>query len=190
MALENAIRSHFLNVEFDEKRSSLRKIYMKYSLFLSLLISFAAHAQVAELKSEEILKLLPSEIDGYKVTDEFKTRHIKIGTLTYTLCEKKFRKKDKYITLLLFDFAHAEIMYKQSMSTWNKVRPVESDSVVLRSVAFANCEGWESYLRHTNQSQIFIGICGRFFMNMTGDKVGLEDLKAVLDRVPIDQFPR
>ncbi len=163
---------------------------MKYSLFLSIFLSFASQAQVAELKSEEILKLLPNEIDGYRATDEFKTRHIKIGTLTYTLCEKKFRKKDKYITLLLFDFAHAEIMYRQSMSTWKKINPVESDSVVLRSVSKADCEGWESYLRHTNQSQIFIGICGRFFLNMTGDKVDLADLKAVLDRVPIDQFPR
>ena len=81
-------------------------------------------------------------------------------------------------------------MYKQSMRTWNKVNPIESDSVVLRSVTMADCEGWESYLRHTNQSQIFIGICGRFFLNMTGDKVELADLKAVLDRVRIDQFPR
>lgn len=163
---------------------------MKYILFLSILISYTTQAQVEELKSEEILKLLPSDIEGFRVTDEFKTRHIKIGTLTYTLCEKKFRKKDKYITLLLFDFAHAEIMYKQSMRTWNKVNPIESDSVVLRSVTMADCEGWESYLRHTNQSQIFIGICGRFFLNMTGDKVELADLKAVLDRVRIDQFPR
>ena len=149
-----------------------------------------ASAQVVELKPEEMLKLLPDEIKGFDPTEAFISKQMKVGTITYTLCEKKFNLGDRSIKFLLFDFSHAEIMYQQAMRRWKEIHPVESDSIVLRAVAMDNCIGWESYRKQTGQSQIFLGICGRYFLTMAGEKVDLTDLKSVLRQVALDKFPK
>jgi hypothetical protein len=156
----------------------------------ALTTSLRGAAQVADLRPEEMLKLLPSTIDGFSPTGKFRSKQMKVGTITYTLCEKKFNVGTRSIVLLLFDFSHADIMYKQAMKTWNEAHPVETDSIVLRAVALDNCTGWESYRKRTRQSQIFLGICGRYFLNMTGDQVALPELKLVFKDVALDKFPK
>lgn len=81
-------------------------------------------------------------------------------------------------------------MYSQAMRKWNNSDPVESDSLILRVVKMDNCSGWESYSKQSGTSQIFLGICDRFFLNLTGEKVELEKLKEVVKEFKLDKFPK
>lgn len=161
-----------------------------FLVFLFITMANGALAQSLELKPEEILKLLPDRIAGYSSNEEFVTKQMTIGKITYMLCEKKFERGGKSIKFLLFDFSNAEIMYTQAMSTWKEAKPIETDSIVMRAVAMDNYTGWESYRKRTGQSQIFLGICNRFFLSLTADNVDLPNLKSILTQVPIDKFPK
>jgi hypothetical protein len=160
---------------------------------LFLFFVFASYApvlaQTKELKSSEIQKLLPQKIKGYHPNGEANSRQMKVGNITYTLCEKNFMNRKKSIKLLLFDFKNAEIMYQQAMNTWTDLEPIESDSVIMRAMSIANCTGWESFRKKSGKSQISLGIFNRFFLSMVGDNVDLESLKAVLNQVPLEKFP-
>ncbi len=159
------------------------------TLFLATL-AWNTHAQVAELKPNEILKLLPDKIDGFHPSEEFKSEQMKIGTITYTLCEKKFKAHEKLIQLLLFDFSHADIMYKQSVSKWNEMKPVETESEVMRAIEMDNSTGWQSYKKHTGESQISLGINGRYLLNVTGHHVDLATLQFVMSLIELKKFPK
>jgi ethanolamine utilization protein EutA (predicted chaperonin) len=165
--------------------------FMK-SLFAMLLtvLVFAANAQLNEVNPSDLLKLLPDKIDGFKRAEDFKSEKMKIGTIIYSLCEKKFRKKKSTIELLLFDYGYADIMYKQAVSKWSEMKPVESESVVMNPIKMDNCVGWESNQKHTGQSQIALGIGGRYLLEITGDQVDLSTLQAILKEIPIEKFPK
>jgi hypothetical protein len=158
-------------------------------LFLAT-IALSAQAQVAELKTDEILKLLPDKIEGFHAFEEPKSERMKIGTITYTLCEKKFKAHEKSIQLLLFDFLHADIMYKQAVGKWAEIKPIETESTVMRIIEKDNCTGLESYQKHTEESQISLGIGGRYLLNITGHHVDLATLHAALDLIVLGKFPK
>lgn len=162
-------------------------------LFIILILAtltWSAPAQVAELKTDEILKLLPDKIDGFHPSEEFRSEQMKIGTITYTLCEKKFKAHEKLIQLLLFDFSHADIMYKQSVSKWNEMKPIETESEVKRAIEMDHCTGWGSYQKHTGESQISLGINGRYLLNITGHHIDLTTLQSILSLIELEKFPK
>ncbi|MFZ6002277.1 MAG: hypothetical protein ACOYW3_17320 [Bacteroidota bacterium] len=166
---------------------------MKPALLLCLLLLacplFAQHT--AELTPAEVLKLVPDKIKGFRADEDFKSKQMNVGTVSYSLCEKKFDGGgDKSIKILLFDFKNAPIMYSQAMRKWNNADPVESDSLILRVVTMDNCTGWEWYSKNSGTSQIFLGICDRFFLNMTGENVELDKLKDVVKEIKLDKFPK
>jgi hypothetical protein len=163
---------------------------MKLLALLLFTTTCLAQAQVAELKPSEILKLLPDKIEGFHPLEEFKSERIKIGTITYTLCEKKFKSHEKIIQLLLFDFLDADIMYKQAVSKWDETKPVDTESMVMRAIERDNCKGWESYQKHTEESQISLGIDGRYLLNITGHHVDLATLHSMLSLIALEEFPK
>lgn len=163
---------------------------MKFTILV--ILSWLASPTFAqrELKPSEILKLLPDYIKGYTVAEDFKSKQMKLGTLTYTLCEKKFIQRGQSIKILLFDFSNADIMYRQAMKTWNQSGTVESDSIIMRSVALENSKGWESYRKQSGKSEISLGIGNRFFLNMSGENIHLTDLQSVLSLIEMTKFPK
>jgi hypothetical protein len=164
---------------------------MRILLFLLFTaFSLNASAQLDEIKASEILKLLPDNIDGFKPSEEFKSEQLKIGTLTYTLCEKKFSAGKRSIQFLLFDFLHANIMYKQSMSKWNGTKPAETETEILRAIDMEYCTGWESYQKHTERSEISLGIRDRYLLEITGSHVDLATLQSILSQVALEKFPK
>jgi hypothetical protein len=81
-------------------------------------------------------------------------------------------------------------MYDQATRKFNTFTPVESDSLILRSVLMKDCVGWESYNVHRKNSQILLGICNRFFLTAEGTNVDLETLKKVILTFNIESFPK
>jgi hypothetical protein len=166
-------------------------ISMKYLLALTLiLLSSLAKGQSTHLTPQDVLRLIPDKIKGFYAEDEFKSRQMDVGTVSYSLCEKNFKQADKSIKILLFDFKDASIMYTQAMRKWNNAGPIESDSLILRTVTMANCSGWEWYNKDSGTSQIYLGVCDRFFLNLVGEKVELDKLKEVVKEIKLDKFPK
>jgi hypothetical protein len=137
-----------------------------------------------------VLNLVPNRLKGFEQVADSKSSTMKIGTLQYSMCEKKFERFGQSIKVLLFDFKEAPIMYSQAMKTWGKMLPVESDSVVARNVVIRECNGWETYHPKTKTSQMSLGICDRFFLNLTGERVELETLHDALAMFDLENFPK
>jgi hypothetical protein len=162
-----------------------------FSLFLVIASPTVLYGQTAHVLSpEKILKLIPDKINGFKEVDEPKARQTKLGNITYSLGEKHFNSGKRSIKILLFDYKEAPIMYNQAMKEWSSHAIVDTDSLVFRSLAMQNCSGWESYNVHSKRSQIFLGICDRFFMMMTGENTDLAVLKKALQDIRLAEFPK
>jgi hypothetical protein len=156
--------------------------------FLSLIASFA---QTTTLPSEDIAQLIPDRLKGFHLDGEAKARMVTLGTIRYSLSEKSFvTGSNKHIKILLFDFKEAPIMYAQATRKFNAFTPIESDSLVLRSLSMTNCTGWETYNSTNNSSQIAIGVCDRFFLTAEGTNVNLDVLKQLVRQIEFENFPR
>ena len=168
---------------------------LRNALLFSTLISvhFVSQVQaqdVALLSPTKILKLVTNRIRGFQQIVDPKAIEMKIGTLTYTLCEKNFNDGKRTVKILLFDFKEASIMYNQATGKWNNQPIIESDSLVERSVIIRNCKGWESFNKQNQTSQMFLGIYDRFFLTMTGENLKLDELRNIVELFPLEEFPK
>jgi hypothetical protein len=168
---------------------------MKFSVLLicgGLLIGLQGSAQPAEvLQAEEIAKLLPNYIRGYSLDGEAKARLMVLGTIRYSLSEKNFVSGNRKIKVLLFDYKEASIMYNQATRKFSSFTPIETDSLILRSLTMTNCSGWESYNSHSKSSQILLGVCERFFLSIDGTNIPLQVLKQVVSKnIRFEDFPK
>lgn len=164
---------------------------MKASLLIACLVLFAGSGVRGQrvLTAEEISKLVPSEFKGYYQDGDSKSSLVKMGDIRYSLCERRFFRTKQKIKILLFDYKEAPIMYKQAMRKWNH-EVVETDTLILRNIERENCTGWESYNKQAGTAQIFLGICDRFFLMISGENVELASLQNVLATFPFQKYPK
>lgn len=157
-------------------------------LIISFLLStFSLQGQHSP-ETDEVFNLIPERLKGYQPVGEFKGRKMTMGTISYSVCEKKFEASNKSVKILLFDYKDAHIMYEQAMHTWGSAKPIESDSIIFRTLTLSNCTGWESYSKRSGTSQIFLGIGERFFLHLNGTHVDLDQLKAVMQDIDPEKF--
>lgn len=140
------------------------------------------------LSPEKLSALIPARIKGF-TPEEAIGKQMKLGTLVYVIGERNFSAYKKSVKILLFDFKGAPIMYNQAMRRWDN-QEILSDSIVVRGLHVTDCSGWESYHRQTSTSQVFLGICDRYFLTITGTNVDLDVLKDILAQIKPEQFPK
>ncbi|MBX2970904.1 MAG: hypothetical protein KF803_16170 [Cyclobacteriaceae bacterium] len=136
-----------------------------------------------------MIKLVPKKIEGFNLVDQHKGRTMKIGTLSYSMVERSFVKNKKKITILLFDYNNATIMYRQATSKWANQPDVVNDTIFERSFLYGNSHGWENYHKLNNSSQVSLGIKNRFYLILSGEGVDLDMLQTVLAMFPLGEFP-
>jgi len=151
----------------------------------------AALAQPAKVLSpQEINRLVPAKIKGFYLKGESKSTQTKVGTLTYTICERTFASGERSVKILLFDYGAAAIMYDQAMTKWSKVSQTESDSLIFRPADFPDVNGWESFTLPGRHSQLILGVNNRFFLTMTGENMELDELKNIFRNFDLRKFPK
>jgi hypothetical protein len=138
---------------------------------------------------DQMVKLMPNKIDGFSPADQHKGRTIKIGTLTYSMVEKSFIRNKRKITILLFDYNNAPIMYSQATGKWLSLPDMETDTVSERSFLWDDNRGWEHFHKLNNSAQLSLGIKNRFYLIVSGEGVDLEALRTVLAMFPLAEFP-
>jgi hypothetical protein len=159
-------------------------------LFLCLKSGAVVNAQNQVLSPEQMHQLVPHYIKGFQRSQELKGKLVKVGDLQYSVCEQSFTQANQQIRVLMFDFGHARIMYKQATKEWHNFSPILTDTITLQAIRMTNCSGWQSYKKNNNTSEIYLGICDRFFLTLTGEFVPLETLKSFLEDFHFDQFPK
>jgi hypothetical protein len=159
------------------------------SLFCFSALSIRAQERPV-LLPEEIVTLVPAKIAGFTSDGKAKTRLIKIGTLSYSLAERSFKKSNKKIKMLLFDYNNALIMYNQATGKWKDLPTMESDSVISRFIELPEYIGRESFNKANGTSQILLGVCNRFYLTLAGQNVDLEILRGLVELFDLAAFPR
>ena len=159
-------------------------------MVLGLLATSQVFSQVKVLPPDEIQLLIPHYLKRFQRSEELKGKLITIGNLQYSMCEQSFSNGKQRIKVLLFDFKDARIMYNQATREWKNFSPILTDSLTLQMIQMDNCSGWQSYKSSSKTSEIYVGICDRFFLTLTGERVELELLKFFLNQFSFDKFPK
>jgi hypothetical protein len=155
-----------------------------------LISAFAVHAQRSKvLSAQKITKLLPSKIPNYYLKGIARSSEMKVGTLTYSLCERNFARGKKQVRILLFDYIDAPIMYQQVMRNQTKMTPVESDSIIYKAIELADAKGWEFVNRKANESKLILGIYDRFYLSIDGENVELAEVIDIFNLIDLKKFP-
>jgi hypothetical protein len=141
------------------------------------------------LAPDDMIKLIPKKVEGFNLVDQHKGRTMKIGTLTYSMVERSFIKNKRKVTILLFDYNNAPIMYSQATGKWSNLPEVDTDTVSQRSFLLIENKGWEHYHKLNNSSQVLLGIKNRFYLIVSGEGVDLEALRTILALFPLAEFP-
>lgn len=119
-----------------------------------------------------------------------KTRLVMIGTLSYSLAERSFKRRKKKIKMLLFDYNNALIMYNQATGKWKDMPTIESDSLLTRYIEMPDYIGRESFNKINNTSQIVLGVGDRFYLTLAGERIDLETLRSIVSLFDLAQFSR
>ena len=166
----------------------------KSKIIFAIILLLAAGSATAQKKGvlspAKISKLLPAKIKGYSLKGAPVNKRVKVGTLTYSLSEKTFIRKQSTIKILLFDYGQAPIMYEQAIKGWSEIKNVENDSIIFRPLASFDSVAWESYAASSKHSQIIMGINQRFFLTINGEKTEIYELKEILKNFAFDKFPK
>lgn len=155
-----------------------------------LFFSIVVHAQPLKvLSAQKITKLLPSKIPGYYLKGIARSSEMKIGTLTYSLCERNFASGKKQIRILLFDYIDAPIMYQQAMRNHSNIPPIESDSIIYKPVEFAEANGWQSINTKASEAKLVLGIYKRYYLSIEGENVNYEEVVNIFNQIDLKKFP-
>jgi hypothetical protein len=155
-----------------------------------IILSVGVHAQQLKvLSAQKITKLLPSKIPGYYLKGIARSSEMKVGTLTYSLCERNFERGKKQLRILLFDYVDAPIMYQQVMRNQTKMTPVESDSLIYKSIELADAKGWEFVNRNSNEAKLILGIYDRFYLSIEGENVPFAEVIDIFNLIDLKKFP-
>jgi hypothetical protein len=153
-------------------------------------LSGTTNAQSKVLVPEEMHQLIPHYVKEFQRSQELKGKLVTIGNLQYSVCEQSFSNPHQRIKVLLFDFKDAQIMYRQATKEWQNFSLILTDTLTRQMIAMTNCSGWQSFRKNIKTSEIYLGVCDRFFLTLTGEGVELETLKSLLNDFHFDKFPK
>jgi hypothetical protein len=168
--------------------------FASLSLKQLLLIAFVSMtgypiwAQPSVLTLAQLGELAPEKIEGYRMAEP-KGRILKIGTLSYSMIERIFVSGKKQISIMLFDYNNASVMYRQATQKWKNAEGVETDLVLDNAYELEQQAGWMHYDKANNKSQIMMGVQNRFYLMLTGDGVPPNDLDSIAKDFDFGRFP-
>ena len=143
------------------------------------------------LTPEKISNLVPGKIDGFHLKENSKSKQVKVGTLTYVICERTFVRKDQSVQILLFDYLEAPVMYDQAIGKWGEMQPVDSDSALFATLEPGTYDhAWQSFQTSARHAQLVLGIHSRFFLTMSAHGMDLPELKRILKLFEFEKFPK
>lgn len=162
---------------------------MRITVIIFLLFSVSGLLKGQVLTTDELLPYVNDKIPNYRSAQAPKASQIRIGDITYTMCQKEFREGKKRIKVLLFDFKEASIMYIQATRGWLLFESLASETYIQRPLSEEQYVGWETYNIPTKTAKIHLGIHDRFLMTIETTDVSPESLQEIIDHFMNEEFP-
>lgn len=156
--------------------------------FLQLYMLYAQDRPV--LAPEELLQLIPDQVENFRPAGDPRARMVKIGTLSYSLAEKNFARGKQKIKILLFDYNNALIMYSQAMKNMRQPTAYASITQLAGSDESTRLQYSEDLQQEKNICQIFMGINDRFFLSISCENTDSSFLHSLLDKFNFKEFAR
>lgn len=141
------------------------------------------------LHYEELIKYLPTSINGYELDGEPKGASMDMQGMSYSSAEIRFKNQDgDNINISLLDYNAAYNMYSMATAMWASGFKIDTSEEFAQSISFGgNINGWESYKKKSNQASIAIGIGDRFLLTIEGNNQdGTDKLKDVAKSMDLE----
>ncbi len=179
-------------VYFENMYSFFSSLSFKHLLLVvfGMISVYQIQAQPEVMALEQLGELTPEKIEGYKKIEQNKGRSLKIGTLSYAMIERTFVHDKKQITIMLFDYNNASIMYRQATQKWKNAERLETDLMLENAYELEKQPGWMQYYKIQNKSQITLGIQNRFYLVLIGEGISLNDLEGIAKIFDFALFPQ
>ena len=163
--------------------------YKMRNLLCGILVFVSLSGEAQVLLPNDLVKLVADDIPGFRLrSDNTKSTHLKLGDITYSMCQKEYTAGSKRIKILLFDFNEAQIMYVQATRGWLLFEALDSEVYNQRQITEKEYFGWETYHIPTNTARVYLGINSRFMMTVETTNVDLESLGEIIHLLMVADF--
>ncbi len=140
------------------------------------------------LNYKELIKYLPTSIDGYELNGEPTGSSIEVSGMSYSSAEVKFKSDNSSIHITLLDYNAAMSMYSMSTAMWATGLKIDTPEELAQSIKLDdNTSGWETIKKKSKQTSLFLGIGNRFLLTIEGSNQENTDLlKTIAKSMDLD----
>ena len=140
---------------------------------------------------DELMKYLPTSIDGYTLNGEPKGASMDMSEMSYSSAEVSFNNdKGDRIHITLLDYNAAASLYGMTTAMWASGFKIDSSEEFGQSISISDdISGWETIKKKTKKANIVLGIADRFLLTVEGDnQEDCEFLKEVAKSMDLDKL--
>jgi hypothetical protein len=128
---------------------------------------------------EELIKYLPTSIDGYK-KEEPEGESIDMGGMSYSTASVEFKKGNDEIEITILDYNAALSLYSMATAMWASGFKIDSSEEMAQSVSISeSIHGWESIQKKSKEASLVLGVNDRFLITIEAENQ--EDLSFLKD---------
>ncbi len=162
---------------------------MKKFLAVLLITVTSASAQDKALPFADLLKIIPSEIDGFKVTGKPDGMNMTMGEMSYSSAHKEFVKGEQKLIITVSDFKGYASMYQASFGMADGFNYEDSDSKTY-SETVGSMKTVITIDKDDNKVNIIAGYKERYLVviEMRGSKSD-DFVKNTLKKINLDDLP-
>ncbi|HTL82731.1 MAG TPA: hypothetical protein VL651_13550 [Bacteroidia bacterium] len=118
----------------------------------------------------ELIKYLPTKLDGYEVEEEPTGTTTNMPGMSLTNAEAIFKKGNDVVKISLIDYNAAYGMYQAATMVWASGMSVDSPDESASGVKLDNdIVGWQDYHKKTREVSLTLGVGYRFWLQIDSD---------------------
>ena len=139
---------------------------------------------------EELIKFLPTEIDGY-TAEEPDGGTVEMHGTSYSNADITFKNEaGERIKVSLLDYNAALSMYSMATAMWTSGLKIDTKEELAQSYTINDeISGWETFKKKTGQASVVIGISNRFMLTIEADnQKNCDNVKSIAKSMDLDKL--
>lgn len=139
---------------------------------------------------EELIKFLPTEIDGY-TAKEPDGGTVEMQGISYSNADITFKNEaGERIKVSLLDYNAALSMYIMATAMWTSGLKIDTKDELAQSYNISDdISGWETFKKKSGKASIVIGISNRFMLSIDADnQKNCDNVKSIAKSMDLDKL--
>lgn len=139
---------------------------------------------------EELMKYLPTKIDGY-TAEEPDGGTIEMHGTSYSNADITFKNEaGERIKISLLDYNAALSMYSMATAMWTSGLKIDTKDELAQSYNINdNISGWESFQKKSGNASITLGVSNRFMLTIEADnQENCNNIKSIAKNMDLDKL--